>query len=621
MVKMHVLLLVATLAAMSAIVTCQGAYSCRNSYRPANYIRRLRVPPNCTLQTITPPCPRSWKSGVPQGQSASLPLIDMHFVQCHEGFTCCGYVPISNTTGQVLGQSGVTVGSGVDLGSRTSASLRAIGVSQHITDQLEPYFGLKTDRAACAAIELPLRLSCSDAQALTQLVKDEVVSEVQQRYEQDRDRQSDADAFTSLPRGIRTAIVDVWFQFGSLPQAAPTFWSHVITNDWDNAVSELRDFYGPTANPPRGDLIRRNDEADIMEAALAKCIRSIDAVFLIDESGSIGSSAFRSSLNFIRSLIDAFPDENLRGEDGTRFGLSLFESTYRNLFHLSSYSSKSQYFSALSSVRQITGGTYLGSALDQILSSQFRESRGLRPENYGIPRILIVLTDGQSGDSVALPAARVRAQNIVIYAIGIGSFDTDQLNEVASSPAHVHFLSSFSNLGDFAATLTASTCYEPQPISLETPIFGRVEKEAFQYYVFNVPEDVNLMVEVNDIMGSTLVYASRDNPHPYEYDNDFGFSAASQTNKTIIISPIAHRNKKRQVSVNATNTQSIYFSVTGVRSNTSYTLEGSTCNPIVCAEGTNEISGTNEKSGAEILQTSTFVVLLGTTVANIISMF
>ena len=454
---------------------------------------------------------------------------------------------------------------------------------------------------------------------MTQLVKDEVVSEVQQRYE--RDRQSDADAFTSLPRGIRTAIADVWFQFGSLPQAAPTFWSHVITNDWDNAISELRDFYGPTANPPPGDLIRRNDEADILEAALARCNRSIDAVFLIDESGSVSSSAFRSSLDFIRSLIDAFPEENFRGENGTRFGLSLFDNTYRNLFHLSSYSSKSQYFSALNSVIQDGGGTRLGGALDQILSNQFRESLGLRPENYGIPRILIVLTDGRSGDSVALPAARVRAQNIVIYAIGIGRFDTDQLNEVASSPEHVHFLSSFLSLADFAATLTASTCYEPQPISLETRIFGRVEKEAFQYYEFNVPEDVNLMVEVNDIMGSTLVYASRENPHPYEYDNDFGFSAASQTNKTIIISPIAHRNKKRQVSVNATNTQSIYFSVTGVRSNTSYTLEGSTCNPIVCAEGTNEISGTNKKSGAEILQTSTFVMLLGTTVAIIMSMF
>ena len=612
---MHVLLLlVATLAGMPAIVTCQTAYSCRSSYTPANYIGRPRVPPNCTLQTITPPCPRSWKSGVPQGQSASSPLIDVHFVQCHEGFTCCGYVPISSTTGQVLGQSGVTVGSGVDLGSRTSASLRVIGVPQRITGQLEPYFGLKTDRAACAAIELPLRMSCSDAQALTQLVKDEVVREVQQRYE--RDRRSDTDAFSALPRGIRTAIADVWFQFGSLPQAAPTFWSHVIRNDWDNAISELRDFYGTSANPPPGDLKRRNDEADILEAALARCNRSIDAVFLIDESGSVSSSAFQSSLNFIRSLINAFPDENLRGENSTRFGLSLFASSYRNLFYLSRYSSKSQYSLALNSVSKRGGSTRLGSALSQILLNQFRESRGLRPKNYGIPRILIVLTDGQSGDSVALPAARVRAQNIVIYAIGIGNFDRDQLNEVASSPAHVHFLSSFSGLTDFAATLTASACYEPQPLSLETRIFGRVEKEAFQYYEFNVPEDVNLKVEVSDRMGNTLVYASRENPHPYEYDNDFGFSAASQTNKTIIISPVVRTmNKKRQVSVNSTNTQPIYISVTGIRSNTSFTLEGSTCNPIVCAEGTNEVSGT------KFLQTSTLVMLLSMTMATIMSMF
>jgi len=261
-------------------------------------------------------------------------------------------------------------------------------------------------------------------------------------------------------------------------------------------------------------------------------------------------------------------------------------------------------------VRQGRGGTRLGNALNQILPRQFTESLGLRPGNYGLPRILIVLTDGVSSDAVAAPAARLRDQNIVIYAIGVGGYDITQLNAVASSQdMHVYFLSSFARLSDFAATLTASTCYEPQPIPLESRIDGRVEKDAFQYYEYNILANVNLRVEVNDSLGSTLVYASRDNPHPYDHDNDFGFSFASQTNKVIVISPIIR--SERQVSVNGT--QPIYISVTGVSSNTVFTLLGSTCDPTECMEGTNE-------SGVNIVQASMAFTLFVVAISTITSL-
>ncbi len=246
-------------------------YQCANSYYPTDYIGNARVPTDCALKELN--CPHSWKSGIWQGSSTAKPLIDIQFVECHEGFLCCGYVPINSNTGDVLGHSGVTIGAGVDLGSKSASSLTAIGVSSGIVGQLVPYFGLTGNNAACAAIELPLRMTCTDAQELTESVKKTIVAEVQQRY--DRDRTSNAKLFSSLPRGIRTAITDVWFQFGppSTKPSYPMFWSHVTANDWENAVKELRNFYGPGANPPPGDLIRRNDEADIIEAA-------IDVLFL-----------------------------------------------------------------------------------------------------------------------------------------------------------------------------------------------------------------------------------------------------------------------------------------------------------------------------------------------------
>lgn len=597
-------LLLATIAIAFRAAVC-AQYECTNDYSPSEYVGHPRVPPECELQPLA--CPSSWKPGVPQGQSTALPLIDVNFIQCHEGFLCCGYVPIDSKTGEVLGMSGVTVGSGVDLGSKDSAYLTAIGVSQTIADALEPYYGLTRDDAACAAIELPLELPCSDAQALTDAVKNDVVSQIEQRY--DEDREGEAVRFVELPRGIRTAIADVWFQFGS-PTRYPKFWSYVIRNDWENAVKELRDFYGEGVNPPRGDLIRRNDEADIIEAALAKCNRSADIVFLLDESGSIADTDFQSSLNFVRSIIDAFPEEKLSSEDGTRFGLSFFNDAYRVLFLLSSYKQKSQYFTSLSSVSQQQGGTHLGEALNRVLVDQFTQDSGLRPEASGLPTILIVMTDGQSDDEVAVPASRVQDNNIVVYAIGIGSYDSQQLNAVASSPDHVKLLATFSDLTDFAATLTASSCYEPQPVQIGTDIEGKVEQDRFEYYKYNTPGDNNLKVTVTDNKGSTFMYASRENPHPYEYDNDFGFSSASQASKEIVISPISDNSKKRRT---ADANFTIYISVKGASSEALYTLVSSTCNPDVCSEGT------NESSNANFLQSSIYTSLLVTATAIIMT--
>ena len=128
--------------------------------------------------------------------------------------------------------------------------------------------------------------------------------------------------------------------------------------------------------------------------------------------------------------------------------------------------------------------------------------------------------------------------NIVVYAIGIGNYDIAQLNEVATSPSHVIVLNSFTDLADFTATLTASTCNEPQPISLDTKISGSVASGIFQYYKFEIPSrGSNLKVDLNDLAGRTLFYASRDNPHPYQYDNTFSFTSSTSSRKTIVIAP------------------------------------------------------------------------------------
>lgn len=556
-------------------------YVCKKAYTPKKYVGLEYVPADC-LTTTPSACQRSWKAGIPQGRATSKPYIYSAFIFCHEGFSSCGYVPINPKTGVVVGGSGVTVGAGVDLGSQTRSSPIFRSLPDSFIAKLEPYLGIRQDMAACAAIEKPLHLFSSEALTLTNIVKEYIVEKVEQRYNVDRAR--NAVPFISLPRGIRTALVSFWFQFGH-PEAYPSFWKLVGKNNWEKAVKMLRNFYADPQAQRLQDLRRRHDEADIIEATLVKCNRALDAVVLLDESGSVSLQNFKESLQFVKNITTAFPDAKLRGDYGTRLGLSTFSNVYTPHFYLSSYSSQSQYLTAVDGVPKSGGTTSLGYALSRVID-QFTESRGLRNERYGIPRILIVLTDGKSHDRVKPPAQRLRQKNIVIYAIGVGDYDILQLEEVASSPSHAFTLSTFVQLESFIGTLTAATCNEPQPITLRKQIGMTTNKMKFQYFVYKARSNSMLEIKVKDLTGQTFVYASRSNPHPYEFDHDVGFKTSNQKEKVLVIS-LKDRNSTVKRSIHD-GMKPIYVSVLANTEIASFTIEGNACNPLNCTEGTNE---------------------------------
>ena len=544
-------------------------YSCQNDYQPFDYVGiKSRVPIDCFPLQLD--CPTSWKSGIPRGSETSAPKIYQTFLTCHESFTTCGYVPINIATGEVLGQSGVTIGGGVDLGNKSKTSFPT--VSSKIVDKLEPYFGLKGNLAACAAIEHPLRLTAAEADTLTDVITDDVVGKVSKQYDSDKER--NALAFASLPRGIRTAIVSVWFQFG-YPQAYPRLWNFVTKNDWNNAIKELRNFYINPQQQTRGDLRRRNDEANIIEATLAKCNRSIDVVFLLDDSGSVGKAHFQKSLDFVKNMIKAFPVNKRGGNNGARFGLSTFDTNYRSKFFLSNYTNHSAYLSAINRIHYSVGGSKLGRALELILQDQFSEERGLRPAVDGILRILIVLTDGKSEDSVSIPAKGVKDENIVIYAIGIDRYYLPNLREIASSNSKVYTMSIFTDLKKFISTLMLSVCYEPRPVSLNETICTNVTKNTYLYFSYEVNKTSNIVVNVIDISGRTVVYVSRTNAHPYKYDNDISMDISNERNKFIVISASETSPDIRvKRSTDDKLTRPIYVSVTSDTDSASFKMEG-----------------------------------------------
>ena len=111
--------------------------------------------------------------------------IDWDFISELEGAAVTtGYVPdVENS------QSGVTVGTGFDLGSKNEDFMTSIGVSQNITDKLKPFFSLKGAEAAEVASNLVL--SDSEVKELDQASKNYYANKIIQKYETDSGKSFD----------------------------------------------------------------------------------------------------------------------------------------------------------------------------------------------------------------------------------------------------------------------------------------------------------------------------------------------------------------------------------------------------------------------------------------------
>ena len=189
--------------------------------------------------------------------------VDWSFIAAREGgAVLAGYVP--DAAGS---QSGVTIGTGVDLGQRNAADLRALAISAALCTQLTPYCGLKSQAAAAFLRDHPLAIADADAQALDTAIKLPLLARLAAAFDAAVDAANAADGcrrvhFTALPGPVQTALASIDFQYGSLAGPAPLFWKQVTQQRWRDASDNLKHF---------GDAYptRRKLEAGLIDAALA----------------------------------------------------------------------------------------------------------------------------------------------------------------------------------------------------------------------------------------------------------------------------------------------------------------------------------------------------------------
>ncbi|XP_027131185.1 collagen alpha-6(VI) chain isoform X3 [Larimichthys crocea] len=176
-----------------------------------------------------------------------------------------------------------------------------------------------------------------------------------------------------------------------------------------------------------------------------------DIFFLIDHSGSIYPNDFQDMKKFIIEFLHTF----LIGPEHVRVGVAKYADSPNLEFDLTTYSDSKSLEKAVEGIKQIGGGTETGRALT-FMGPQFDKAMATR--GHKVPEYLVVITDGKSSDEVKIPAEKLRAQGVTIYAIGVKNADKLELEEIAGNPKRTFFVYNFDALKPIKDDIITDIC-------------------------------------------------------------------------------------------------------------------------------------------------------------------
>ncbi|XP_061617020.1 collagen alpha-1(XIV) chain-like isoform X3 [Phyllopteryx taeniolatus] len=186
----------------------------------------------------------------------------------------------------------------------------------------------------------------------------------------------------------------------------------------------------PTAPPTTAPQPTIPPAKEVCKAAKA------DLAFLVDGSWSIGDDNFLKIIGFLYSTAGALDQI---GPDGTQVAIAQFSDDTRTEFALNAYDDKERLLDAVNKISYKGGNTKTGRAIQHVKDSIFTAQGGVR---RGVPKVLVVLTDGRSQDDVDEVSEEMRAEGFVVFAIGFADADYGELLSIASKPSdrHVFFV-------------------------------------------------------------------------------------------------------------------------------------------------------------------------------------
>uniref|UniRef100_A0A8C4NH85 VWFA domain-containing protein n=1 Tax=Eptatretus burgeri TaxID=7764 RepID=A0A8C4NH85_EPTBU len=167
-------------------------------------------------------------------------------------------------------------------------------------------------------------------------------------------------------------------------------------------------------------------------------------VFLLDGSDDVSVEDFFHMKTIAQVLMNIMQIS----QDGFHVGLTVYGHDPNIGFSLNTHNSLQSAQSALLQAPKSQGRPRLGHALHSLWNDQFTEAAGSR-SHLGNPQVVIILTASDSTDDVMTQSKKLKDNGVIIFALGAGKANQDELQLAGSTPAQkfVFFHSDFARLG------------------------------------------------------------------------------------------------------------------------------------------------------------------------------
>jgi hypothetical protein len=270
-------------------------------------------------------------------------------------------------------------------------------------------------------------------------------------------------------------------------------------------------------------------------------------------------------------------------ENASRVAIINFSTSVNVVTYLNSIFDQNQLLNNISTIPQLGGSTSTGEALEKCFDV-FSVAQGMRPESQGIPKVLILLTDGQSNGYVSpIPvASRLKSTGITIVSVGVGpNLYYDELNGIASTN-RVYLLSNFQTLISSFDDIIQTASSSPALIPSQTSRLS-VDKDQTSFFKVSLKAALGnsssanasrMRVSVNSILGSVDLFTSFSDQSPN--DNEVISDQAARKRRASGSSVGSSKNavgKLLYLPANVTNDSFVFIGVKGRNNTNSFMIK------------------------------------------------
>ncbi|XP_069776966.1 collagen alpha-1(XXI) chain-like [Narcine bancroftii] len=208
-----------------------------------------------------------------------------------------------------------------------------------------------------------------------------------------------------------------------------------------------------------------------------------DLVFIMDGSWSVGLDNFETAKTWLVNVTSRFDI----GPEYTQVAVIQYSDTPRLEIPFGQFLTSKQLIAGIERIKYLGGNTQTGRAINFATESVFPSSQRTKTAKN---KIAVVVTDGKSQDDVIDASVEARADNIILFAVGVGSEITEsELKTIANKPstAYVIFAEDYNTIERIKEVMQRKIC-EESVCPTRIPVAARDEK-GFELMVgFKIPQ-------------------------------------------------------------------------------------------------------------------------------------